>query len=253
MGVTEHITIIGTGNVASQLSKSFRKNGITISHVFGRDVYKANVLAEDIDAKICTSLVDLPNQLTILCVSDDAIKEVVENIDPKIPIAYTSGSVQISSLPQKENLGVFYPLQTITKDREINFFEVPIFIESNNDYFTQTLFDLAWKISRTVKYATSEERSKLHLAAVFVNNFTNHILHLAQELCIKEDVDFDHLRPLLKETIAKIDIHSAFDNQTGPAKRSDQVVIQSQMDKLNGTTKAVYEVITKSILKTYNK
>jgi len=246
-----NVTILGTGNVATHLAITLKENDIHVSHIFGRDKIKLNDICKKVEAKAVTSFCNLPKQLCIICISDDAIAKVIQEIDADIPIAYTSGSVPISSLIERENIGVFYPLQTFTKDREINFFEVPIFIESNNEYFTQTLYDLAWKISRTVNYATSEERANLHLAAVFVNNFTNHILCLAQEYCEVEKVDFNHLRPLLKETISKIEQESAFQNQTGPAKRKDIKTIEIQESKLNGHTKKVYKAITESILNTY--
>ena len=247
------ISIIGSGKVATHLATSFIENDIQVSHIYGRNVDRLNALCKSIDAKAVTSIQDLPNQLCILCISDDAISEVIQKINPTIPVAYTSGSVKISSIKERDNIGVFYPLQTFTKDRKVNFFEIPIFIESNNEYFTQTLFDLAWNISRTVNYATSEERAKLHLAAVFVNNFTNHILCLAQEICAKEGVDFNHLRPLLKETISKIDHQPALNNQTGPAKRRDKQTIDFQENQLSGNVLEVYETLTKSILNTYKR
>ena len=248
-----NVTLLGTGNVATHLAIALKENDVHVSHIFGRNKDKLNAICKKVDAKAITSFSDIPQQLCIICISDDAIAEVIQQIDVDIPIAYTSGSVDISSLIQRKNMGVFYPLQTFTKNRKVNFFEVPIFIESNNEYFTQTLFDLAWKISRTVNYATSEERAQLHLAAVFVNNFTNHILCLAQDYCEVEKVDFNHLRPLLKETISKIEQQSAYQNQTGPAKRNDTKTIEIQEQQLNGHTKEVYEAITKSILNTYKE
>ena len=251
MKETLKISIIGTGNVATHIASALKENNIEVSHLFGRNKEKLSLLSEKIGATPLYSLDDIPNQLCLVCVSDDAIVEVINAIPSHIPIAYTSGSVKISSMKERKDLGVFYPLQTFTKDKEVNFFEVPLFIESNNDYFTQTLFDLAWTISRSVQYADSEERSKLHLAAVFVNNFTNHIITLSQNYCKEEKVDFDHLRPLLEETISKLKKRDGFDNQTGPAKRNDLKTIDFQKEQLSGNSKEVYEIITKSILKTY--
>ncbi len=245
------ISIIGTGNVATHIAIALKENNIQVSHIFGRDENRLNSICQKVEAKAISSFSDLPKQLCIICISDDAIADVIPKIDADIPIAYTSGSVPISSLLERKNIGVFYPLQTFTKNKEVNFFEVPIFIESNNEYFTQNLFDLAWKISRTVNYATSEERAQLHLAAVFVNNFTNHIICLAQEYCEVEKIDFNHLRPLLDETISKIKHQSAFENQTGPAKRNDVRTIEIQERKLSGHAKEVYKVLTRSILNTY--
>ena len=247
------ITIIGSGNVANQLAKVFSKEGVNVSHVYGRNELTIQALADQIDGDIVQDIKKLPNQLCIVCVSDDSVVEVINSIPKDIPVAYTSGSIKISAIANRKNVGVFYPLQTFTKDRLVDFFEIPIFIESNDEYFTSTLFELAWTISRTVEHSSSEKRAELHLAAVFVNNFTNHIVHLAQEYAASHDIDFNFLRPLLKETIDKLDSSSALQSQTGPAKRNDLGVINAQESKLSGDMKQVYKALTQSIIKTYHK
>ena len=247
------ITIIGSGNVANQLAKVFTKEGVHVSCIYGRNKLTVQALANEIDAAIIENIKQVPDQLCIVCVSDDSVVEVINSIPKEIPVAYTSGSIKISAIGDRKNIGVFYPLQTFTKDRSVDFFEIPIFIESNNAYFTSTLFELAWKISRTVEHSSSEKRAELHLAAVFVNNFTNHIVHLAQEYAASQDINFDFLRPLLKETINKLESSSALQSQTGPAKRNDLGVIDSQEKKLDHEMKQVYSVLTKSIIKTYHK
>lgn len=246
------ISIIGSGNVANHLGKGFVKEGVQVSHIYSRNTKTARELASEINSELVGAMSDLPNQLCIVCVSDDSVLEVINSIPKEIPIAYTSGSIKLSSIKNRDKVGVFYPLQTFTKERNVDLFEVPIFIESNSDYLTSTLFDLAWEISRTVKHSSSDERAKMHLAAVFVNNFTNHIVHLAQKYSSTHEIDFDNLKPLLKETIRKLDTATAFDSQTGPAKRKDQGVIQYQSNKLTGDMKKVYEVITDSIINTHN-
>ena len=247
------LSIVGSGNVAFQLSKAFSKEGMNVSHIYSRNKVTANQIANQIDCIVVDDISDLPNQLCIVCVSDDSVVEVVNSISEEIPVAYTSGSITISSIAERDQLGVFYPLQTFTKERPVNFFEVPIFIESNKDYFTSTLFDLAWTISRTVEHSSSEQRAEMHLAAVFVNNFTNHIIHLAKDYSDRNNIDFEFLKPLLKETIEKLDKSTPFDSQTGPAKRNDDSVINSQKNKLSGDMKDVYNTITKSIINTYDQ
>ena len=149
------------------------------------------------------------------------------------------------------HLGVFYPLQTFTKNRIVNMKEVPFFIEATNKRFGDLLVDLASVISDNVNIATSEERSKLHLAAVFVNNFTNHILHQAKMYSDDNDVNFSHLMPLLSETIHKVKNHNPKDVQTGPAKRGDEQTIRHQMKNLEGDALAIYTLLTDSIKKTH--
>jgi len=247
------ISIIGSGNVAHHLASTFSKEGINVSHIYSRNSKTANTLARITDSIILNDISELPNQLCLVCVSDDSVIQVINAISPEIPVAYTSGSVKINMITERERIGVFYPLQTFTKEREVDFFNVPIFIESNKDYFTSTLFDLAWMISRTVEHSSSEQRAEMHLAAIFVNNFTNHMVHLAQEYTRKNGIDFKFLEPLLNETIDKLNSSSAFKNQTGPAKRDDQNVINSQQLKLSGDMKNVYNAITTSIINTHHK
>ena len=251
MSDIKSISIIGSGNVANQLAIAFHREKIKVSHIYSRNKVTSQSLADEINAVSLSDISDLPKQLCIVCVSDDSVAKVIEEIDSEIPIAYTSGSVELSSVTSREKLGVFYPLQTFTKDRIVDFFEVPMFVESNSDYFTSDLFDLAWKISRIVNHANSEERKKMHLAAVMVNNFTNHILCLAQKYSEENNIDFNHLKPLLSETIKKLDSNTAYNSQTGPARRGDLNIIDQHQMELTGTSKEVYEIITKSIIETY--
>lgn len=246
------IAVIGHGNVGGHLVEGFIQSGVEITHVV---TSKDPLTVELRDQRI--ELIDSPqklpdNQLVIVCVPDDHIAEVLQQIPSSCPVAYTAGSVELESLPQRENLGVFYPLQTFSKGIDVNLFEVPFFIEANNVDFAKELFDLAWKLSRTVNFATSEERKKLHLAAVWVNNFTNHVNHIAQDYLAKNDLEFKHLIPLLKETVRKLQEESPFNAQTGPAKRGDEHVIQEHLSMLNGNEKKIYELISRNIQATYN-
>ena len=250
----QRISIIGHGNVGSHLAIQLHNAGVTISHILTRNSETTTDFSKSIDALSISDVSELPNnQLVLLCVPDDSISDLLLSIDKSCPVAYTSGAVELSSLTLRENIGVFYPLQTFTKDGEMNLSDVPFFIEGNNESFAQQLFDLASKLSSTVNFATSEERKKLHVTAVWVNNFTNHILHIAQEYATKNDVDFNHLMPLLKETISKLDKTSALENQTGPARRGDQATMKLHEAQLEGLPKELYALISHSIQKTYLK
>ena len=250
--LNKNISIVGTGNVATQLVKAFQGTEFTVTHVASRTVESATEFASSIGAKAC-KLEELPNdQFTIVCVSDDAISKVLLRIDLDTPVAYTSGSVSIDKLPNRMHLGVFYPLQTFTKEREVNMREVPFFIEATTKRYGDLLTKLASAFSDHVSYATSKERSKLHLTAVFVNNFTNHILHQAKTYADANDVDFKHLLPLLSETIKKLDTQDPKDVQTGPARRGDELTLLKHINELEGDAKAIYELLSKSIKKTYS-
>ncbi|MEJ6777698.1 MAG: DUF2520 domain-containing protein [Crocinitomicaceae bacterium] len=247
------VSIIGSGNVAWHLAINFVKIGVKVSHIFGRNSAHVNSLCLETRAIHTKSITDLPkNQLIIICTPDHSILSLCKSIDSNCPIAYTSGSIAIESLPHRENLGVFYPLQTFSKHIELELRKVPFFIESTNEIFTHKLFVLASKITDTVTLANSKERSELHLAAVFVNNFTNHIVHKAQQYSESKSIDFNHLLPLLKETVHKLDLDSAFNSQTGPARRGDNAIIKKHTDHLEGSIKELYRLISESIKETYH-
>ncbi|MFK7785374.1 MAG: Rossmann-like and DUF2520 domain-containing protein [Crocinitomicaceae bacterium] len=246
----QKISIVGLGNVGSHLFDAFSREGIKVTHVYSRSKPSDHVLH---DAEWVKDPSELPTgQLAIVCVPDDVISSILNKIPDDCPVAYTSGSVILSNLPKRESLGVFYPLQTFTKGSPINIFEVPFFIESYEPEFASQLFDLAWKISRNVNYASSEDRKKLHLAAVFINNFTNHLAHISKSYLDQEELDFDHLKPLLKETARKLESQDPINIQTGPARRKDQEIINEHITALQDPVqKEIYRLISKSIHQTY--
>lgn len=246
----DQISLVGFGNVGSHLYKLFQNHGIHVSHILTK-----TGRTEDINNKtlLIRNPEELPNhQLTIICVNDDAISSVVDKIDPSIPVAYTSGSVNISSIKSRDDLGVFYPLQTFSKGHELKTPEFPILIEANNPTFEKQLRGVALTISSQVQLADSAYRAKIHLVAVWVNNFTNHIIHLAKKRSNVEQVDFELLKPLLMETVAKLHDMNPYEAQTGPARRGDRNTIQGQANNLTGIEKEIYELINRSIIESYN-
>lgn len=247
----QKISVVGNGNVGSHLIKAFDDNNIEVTHVFSRSASFSDFSDLKSNVNLVNDLSDLPkNQLVLLCIPDDQIQAVAELIDGNTPIAYTSGSVELDSF-ERENIGVFYPLQTFTKEKSLNIFEIPFFIESTDKELSQQLFDLAWKLSRKVEYADSITRKKLHLGAVFVNNFTNHMNYIAKKYLDSHELNYEHLLPLLEETAKKLKDTSPLDAQTGPARRQDFSIIEKQVESLKGTDQEIYRVITQSILNTY--
>lgn len=248
----EKVSIIGSGNVATQLGLAFVKNSIPVTHVASRNPEHAQTLASKLGASV-SAIQDLPNdQLAVICVSDDAISSVLEVLPKEIPAVYTSGSVDIHQLPQRDRLGVFYPLQTMSKSATLNALEIPFLVESENALFLDSIYDLAQLLSPTTHIVNSEQRRKIHMAAVWINNFTNHIVYHAQEIAREQDVDYTLLLPLLKETLGKLDHQSAFDAQTGPARRGDQKTIDIHLNSMQGTRKELYALLSKSIQETYS-
>lgn len=248
------ISIIGSGNVATHLAQAFCDQDINVSHILSRNEITGKLLAQKVQADFTADITSLPkNQLTIVCVPDDQIQQVINDIPPGIPVAYSSGSVELQNITTQNELGVFYPLQTFSKDNDVNMFNVPILIEASDETFSSYLFDLAWKISRKVEYANSEKRRELHLAAVWINNFVNHCIYQSKAICDEFELDASLLHPLLEETVRKALNNDPKDIQTGPARRGDISTIEKHLSMQTGLRKDLYELMTLSIQNTYKK
>ena len=251
----EHIVIIGTGKVAHHLGLQLIRSGHKIKNVWGRDISEAKRLAKLFETNTIPSLDKFPKEcMALVCVSDGAISEVVLQLHKDIKVAYTSGSIRIEDLPSRPYLGVFYPLQTFSHDRNVDISIVPFLVEATNIEFQDDLKRLGKSLSNKVIVANSEDRFNIHISAVMVNNFTNFIYHLAQENLNEHNLDFDLLKPLIKETINKLDYLSAKEAQTGPAVRGDKNIIEKHLNSItNPETKQVYRLFSELIEKEINK
>jgi len=249
------VVLLGAGNVATHLYKAFNKaNNISVNQWFNRSLEPLQPFKNDVE--IIDDLSKLKDtDIYIIAVSDDA----VSSLSVKIPIVdklvvHTSGSVGIHDLDKKNNRGVFYPLQTFSKDVDINFSEIPICIEIEHKKDLDILKKLSTAIGCKSHRVNSDQRSALHLAAVFVNNFTNQLYRIGHEITESESVDFNILKPLIKETAHKIDNLSPYIAQTGPAKRNDKKTLKKHLKALDKDIhKEIYELITKSIQETHGK
>lgn len=252
------IVLIGAGNVAWHLAPALKKQGHEIVAIFSRTKKSAVALAKKVRSNAVSKIEDIPPtaDLYILALQDKAISEVARSLSfiPK-NIVHTSGSVPVSVFPRKfRNTGVFYPLQTFTKSRKVNFKEIPLLIESNDPKTKKLLLNLANSISEHVQFITSEKRKKIHLAAVFANNFVNYLYSIASDILKENQLPFDLLKPLILETALKIKESSPEKIQTGPARRADTEIIRSHLKLLSGKKerKAVYDLISKSIINKFN-
>ncbi|OOV16553.1 Rossmann-like and DUF2520 domain-containing protein [Flavobacterium sp. LM4] len=242
-------TIIGSGNVAQHLIKAFTKSeSVKIGQVFCR---KKEALLHLVDSeKIVTDFSDLKEaDLYIISITDDAISEVSEQLpfQNKL-VAHTSGTSSINLLNLKNRRSVFYPLQTFSKTKPVDFSIIPICLEAENEADYSILETVAKSISNTVFSISSEQRKALHVSAVFVNNFTNHLYQIGQEICEEHQVPFEILKPLILETAEKIKTLTPVDAQTGPAKRNDSVTIEAHLNYLtNENQRNIYKILTQSI------
>ena len=243
------VSIIGSGNVAQHLIQAFQSNpAIELVQVFARNPKNVtNLLDSD---RITSDYTQLQQaDLYIIAVSDDAIAEVSENLasDNQL-VVHTSGTVTLNALANKNRRGVFYPLQTFSKDKAVNFKTIPICIEAENEKDTTTLKLIANAISDAVYDINSEQRKALHVAAVFVNNFVNHLYQIGNEICDSNTIPFAILKPLIQETANKIATLSPKAAQTGPAKRNDISTIAAHQKFLTDENQAaIYNLLTQSI------
>ncbi|WP_136668326.1 Rossmann-like and DUF2520 domain-containing protein [Flavobacterium sp. H122] len=244
------IVILGSGNVASHLISAFQKsNEIVIKQVFARNT---SVTIPDFPKeKVIHSIDQLTDaDVYIISVTDAAINELANQIpfENKF-VVHTSGSMPMNILSDKNRKGVFYPLQTFTKNKEVDFKEIPICLEAENDKDFLLLNTLAGKISSKCYQIDSEQRKAIHVAAVFVCNFVNHLYQLGNEICKENNIPFEILHPLIEETANKIKTLSPQEAQTGPARRNDTVTINSHLNFLNDANKKeIYKILTKSII-----
>lgn len=248
-----NIVIIGTGNTATVLGRKFRKAGHIITQVFGRDASEASKLAYEFDTESTNywSVIRKDADFYLIAVSDDAIQEVARHvIVPGKVVAHTAASVKKDVLKNMTaHYGVFYPLQSLRMDsREPR--EIPVYIDASDETATKKLEQLASSISKeSVVIANDDERLKMHVAAVIVSNFTNHLYKLAEDYCKKEGIDFKQLLPLIEETASRLKMVAAAESQTGPAVRHDEPTIGQHLKLLEKypQLKKIYEVMTESI------
>lgn len=192
-------------------------------------------------------LKDLPKvDITIITVSDDAIAEVSEKLDLPF-VVHTSGSLPVSELKNKSRKGVFYMLQSFSKEKEVDFSKVPFCIEAQNTKDLNTLKKIAETLSENIYEIDSKQRQYLHVAAVFANNFTNHMFSIAESICLTNEIPFPILYPLIQETAKKIQILKPKEAQTGPAVRNDKKTIKNHLNLLEEKQKEIYKILTNSI------
>ena len=248
-----NIVVIGTGNAAAVLGKKFQAAGHRILQVFGRNASAASKLAYQFNTESTNywSVIRKDADIYLIAVSDDAIQEVAKHVHvPGKVVAHTAASVKKDVLKtMSHHYGVFYPLQSLRKEVD-NLPDVPIFIDANDDVARQKLEQLAKSISKdNVATANDDQRLKMHIAAVIVSNFTNHLYKLAENYCKQEGIDFKQLIPLIEETASRIKTISPSEAQTGPAIRHDDPTIEKHLLLLAKypQIRKIYQLMTESI------
>ncbi len=249
----KNITLIGAGNLAVQLALALYKKGIDIVQVYSRTRQPAKTLAQLVDADYTNTVSDINTHTDclIFAVSDTALPILLQQLNLKnTKVVHTAGSIPMTVFKDYAvDYGVFYPLQTFSKQRKVDFSNIPICIEAGNQPFTEELMTLGRRLSSSVQIINSAQREKLHLAAVFACNFTNHMYHLAADILQDNQLSFDLLKPLIAETAQKVQHLSPKDAQTGPAVRFDKTIINHHLSLLK-TAKGkqkIYSFVSDSI------
>ena len=247
------VVLLGAGNVATHLYKAFKNSDdVVVKQWYNRTLSSISLYTNEVD--ITDNLNELKEaDIYILAVSDDSIAQLSQDLPfENRLIAHTSGSVAMHDLDKKNQISVFYPLQTFSKDADVDITEVPICIEVYQKENRQILKDLANAIGCKSHKISTEQRQSIHLAAVYVNNFTNQLYRIGHEICESNNIEFDIMKPLILETARKIQDMSPYVAQTGPAKRNDKKTIKRHLKQIeNEEHKAIYELLTASIKKTH--
>ena len=255
MKTLKKITLIGSGNVATHLGMAFHKQQYHINTIYSKTQENATILANKVNA-LATNVVeqlDDTSDIYIIAIKDDNIDSFLKSFPFKDQlIVHTSGNVSIDVFKANgyKNYGILYPLQTFSKDRNVDMNEVPFCIEGSDKKTEDDLIHFANNISSKVYSINSEQRKKIHLAAVFACNFTNYMYTISEELLIKNNIDFELLKPLIIETAKKIIDNSPKTMQTGPAKRNDKAVLENHINLLadSPSYQSIYQLISEHII-----
>ncbi len=249
------IVILGTGNIGSHLLAAFENvSAIEVVQVYNRS--EKGLREIRFRGSKTTQLDQLMEaDCYIIAVPDDSVSQISNTLafENRL-VVHTSGSVALSELNPKNRQGVFYPLQTFSKNRKVCFNEIPICIEASDQKDLELLKTMARTISSSVYEIDSEKRKHLHLAAVFVCNFVNHLYQIGYEITENNQLPFSILKPLIKETASKIERDTPMDMQTGPAKRNDTTTMKKHLDLLDITIqKDLYKLLSQAITETYGR
>lgn len=249
----KNVVFIGAGNMATQLGMALFDSGINIVQVYSRTAESARALAGKVNASFTTDLSAIKENcdLYIIAVKDDALIEVARQINfNNRLVVHTAGSLSVQVLaPFSANIGVFYPFQTFSKNKKVDFSKVPVCLEANNESSFKSLESLAKKISYKVLPLDSKQRLYLHISAVFSCNFVNHLYALSEVILKENKMGLDLLYPLIQETTEKIMKLSPVDAQTGPSARNDQQIILKHLELLDNKPemKKIYQMLSDSI------
>jgi predicted short-subunit dehydrogenase-like oxidoreductase (DUF2520 family) len=254
-----NFSIIGTGNMAHFLVNELYASGHVFKGIWGRNTVAANKIAIQYPTLVYSSLKDIKDEEGHFCfiaVKDIAIAEIAAQLNfNHTALIHTAGASPLQLLGnQTKHTGIFWPVYSIVADNLKTIKDIPIAIQGNNPQTENAILDMAKSITDKAFTANEEQRTHLHLAAVFANNFSNHLMAIAQEICMKQHLSFDYLQPIVEQTFERLKTEPAKDLQTGPAIRDDKMTMQKHLDllKSNPEWALLYQSLSNSIRKMYS-
>lgn len=251
------IVILGAGNVAFHLTRALIENTCNVRQIFNRTLEHAREIGEANRISYTDKISEIEKaDIYIIASADSGIEEFSHYIPyDDVLVVHTSGSSPMSVLKGDYRKGVFYPLQTFSKERTMRYDNIPFFIEAENSEDLRKLNELGNRISNEVHELNFASRMQVHMTGVWANNFVNHLYYIAGNICEQNNVPFDVLLPLIQETANKVIEMSPKDAQTGPAKRGDQVIIDRHLEALQNDSRLlqIYQILTDSIKRVYEK
>ena len=254
----ENITVIGAGNVGSQLCKHLHFRGYKIDAIINSGSNVSVKFLDDISSVHVDQIGNIPaeSDAYLIAVSDDQYEDVIAEFPYRDKLMiHTSGSFESEKFEKiTKRWGCLYPLQTISKIKEVNWENVQFFTECAQEKDYLKMSTLCKKAGFIYQYANSEKRKQLHVAAVVSNNFTYHLLSLVKTHCLKNNIDYNHLRHLIELSIENITKENPFVLQTGPAVRKDSKLIEKQLDMLKNEheLKEIYDLFTRQIIQKHH-
>lgn len=251
------IVILGAGNVAFHLTRALIENTCNVRQIFNRTLEHAKEIGEANRISYTDRISEIEKaDIYIIASADSGIEEFSHYIPyDDVLVVHTSGSSPMSVLKGDYRKGVFYPLQTFSKERTMRYDNIPFFIEAENPDDLKKLNELGSRISSEVHELSFASRMQVHMTGVWANNFVNHLYYIAGNICEQNNVPFDVLLPLIQETANKVIEMNPKDAQTGPAKRGDQMIIDRHLEALQNDSRLlqIYQLLTDSIKRVYEK
>jgi predicted short-subunit dehydrogenase-like oxidoreductase (DUF2520 family) len=251
----QKIVLLGAGRLATHLGRAFFNHGMTVVQVYNRTPETGKRLAGRMGATFTSDIHEIKPDadLYLLAVSDSILESLAISfrLNGKL-VVHTSGTMAMDVLaPISSDIGVFYPVQTFSQHRRIDFRKVPVCVEGNSPGAEQALADLAKQLTQSVCFLSSEKRRLLHLAAVYASNFTNFLYAVSEDLILAHDIPFDLLKPLISQTSRNVRHGNLMQFQTGPAMRGDGKVLEQHRELLSAYPDylEIYDLITKNIIK----